>query len=156
MPDVETTRILERLEREGRLTPEAVLEEARKKDSPLREHFTWDNKVAGDRLRLIEARTLIRTVKIEVIHREIPLNVVHFVRDPEEERYRDITRIRPNEEEVARRVVIEEMSKVSRAAKRARSIAAILGDITDIEEIIRITTTVIRRVDPDDGVHGEA
>ena len=156
MADVEVTLVLERLEREGRLTPENVLNEAKKKDSPLNGHFTWDDTEAAARYRLIEARTLIRRVKIEVIHRDMPLDVVRFVQDPIETRYRDITKIRPGEEDVARRVVIEEMAKVTRAARRARSVAAVLGDVADIDEIIRITTSIQRRVDVTDQPQGEA
>jgi hypothetical protein len=52
--------------------------------------------------------------------------------------------------------MIEEMAKVARAAKRARNIAAVLGTITDIDEIIRITSTVMRRIDVNDQPHGEA
>lgn len=155
---VEVTVVLERLERAGRLTPENVIEEATDENSPLHDHFTWNDKLAGEKLRLIEARTLIRRVKIEVVHRDMPLDVIRFVVDPAEPgNYRDIMHIRHSEEDVARRIMMAEMEKVARAAKRARNVAAVLGSITDIEEIIRITTTVQRRIDlNNDQPHGEA
>lgn len=53
-------------DREGELTPELVLREAGKPDSPLREHFTWDDTAAADRWRLHQAHMLIQKVKIRV------------------------------------------------------------------------------------------
>lgn len=157
MADVEVTLVLERLEREGRLSAENVLAEAADPASPLHGHFTWDNDEAGKRYRLIEARTLIRRVRIEVIHRDMPLDVVRFVHDPADPGiYRDITHIRRSEEDVARRVMILELTRLARAAKRARSVAAVLGALSDIEEIIRITSTVQRRVDLNGAPAGEA
>jgi len=50
----------------GNLTPEAVLKNARSESSPIHDRFTWDNTVAGERYRLIEAAMLIRTVKVSV------------------------------------------------------------------------------------------
>jgi len=54
---------LERLRAEdedGLLRPEAVVDAARSKTSPLHEHFTWNNSRAAEKYRLIEARQLIR------------------------------------------------------------------------------------------------
>lgn len=53
-------------DREGELTPELVLREAGRPDSPLREHFTWDDSEAAARWRLHQAHTLIQRVKITV------------------------------------------------------------------------------------------
>jgi hypothetical protein len=48
----------------GSLTSELVLKEAKKKSSPLHEHFVWDDTEAGKQYRLIQASELIRRVKI--------------------------------------------------------------------------------------------
>ena len=48
----------------GELTPAAVLDYARPKSSPIHNRFTWDNKVAGEKYRLIEAAVLIRSVRV--------------------------------------------------------------------------------------------
>lgn len=57
-------------ERTGTLTPQAVLDEARKKSSPLHAHFTWDNSAAAQKFRLLEAAMLIRTVRVRVSYEE--------------------------------------------------------------------------------------
>ncbi len=46
--------------RGGIVSPQEVLEEARKENSPLHSCFTWDNSVAGERYRLAQARVLLR------------------------------------------------------------------------------------------------
>jgi hypothetical protein len=48
----------------GSLTSELVLKEAKKKNSPLHEHFLWDDTEAARQYRLIQAGELIRRVKV--------------------------------------------------------------------------------------------
>lgn len=155
--DIQITETLKSMEQAGRLSAENVVDEARDHTSPLHQHFTWDDGEAATLYRLIEARQLIRHIKLEVIVREIPLNVVRFVRDPAEPGvYRDIGTIRPSEVEVARRIVTEEMLKVVRASKRARNVAAVLGTAGDVEEIIRIARTVVQQAEITDQPGGQA
>lgn len=51
--------------RHGELAPRRVWEEARPVDAPLHDRFEWNNDVAGDRYRDIQAQQLIRSVRIE-------------------------------------------------------------------------------------------
>jgi hypothetical protein len=56
---------LERIHKEhGKLTAPLVVDEARPKDAPLHPVFEWDNETAAEKYRLVQARTLIRTVEI--------------------------------------------------------------------------------------------
>jgi hypothetical protein len=50
----------------GHLTPEAVVNEARSEDSPLHTFFEWDDDIAAEKYRLVQARTLIRIVREEI------------------------------------------------------------------------------------------
>jgi hypothetical protein len=52
--------------RHGRdlLKPEDVVASARNGDSSLHRYFEWDDTVAGDKFRLMQARTLIREIKV--------------------------------------------------------------------------------------------
>lgn len=49
----------------GELTPQIVVDEARPADSPLHSRFEWDDEIAGEKYRLVQARQLIRAVRIE-------------------------------------------------------------------------------------------
>lgn len=51
----------------GKITPRIVVEEARNPGSPLHDRFTWDEHENSERYLLVQARRLIRSVKIEYI-----------------------------------------------------------------------------------------
>lgn len=56
-------RELERIyARDQVITPEAVVGDAQPKESPLHDHFEWNNKVAAHEYRLDQARALVRAV----------------------------------------------------------------------------------------------
>src|SRR4051812_2313850 len=66
----------------GRPTPEAVLEAARPKTSPLHPHITWDRNMAALAHQLDQARALISSVRIEVKTTRYSVTVPAYVRDP--------------------------------------------------------------------------
>lgn len=143
----EVADVLERLEQEnGNLDPSDVVTEARDPASPLHNFFEWDDDQAAQQWRIGQARLLIRRVKIQVTVREIPMDVARYVRDPDEPgSYSNIVRVRSDEDR-SRRTVLDEMNRVSQAAKRARAVAAVLGTIEQVDEIIRLAEMVVRRV----------
>ena len=49
----------------GELTPQSVLDEARPEGAPLHSRFEWDDAIAGEKYRIVQAQQLIRAVKIE-------------------------------------------------------------------------------------------
>lgn len=49
------------------LTPQIVVDEARPAGAPLHDRFEWDNDIAGEKYRLVQAQQLIRSVQIEFI-----------------------------------------------------------------------------------------
>src|SRR5210317_675994 len=68
--------------RRGKITPQQVLEAARNESSPLHSFFDWDDDVAAESWRLHQARTLIKSVKVEIITETTRIKAVGFVRDP--------------------------------------------------------------------------
>lgn len=75
----------------GRLTPEAVVRNARSERSPIHKYFTWDDTKAAEKCRLFEASMLIRSVKVNVeMHdQDEPIKTRAFVNvqsnEPEED-----------------------------------------------------------------------
>ena len=69
-------------DRQGRLTPEQVIEAARDESSALHACFEWDNDAAADKWRIEQARELITRVRIEIMYQERTIKVVNYVRDP--------------------------------------------------------------------------
>jgi len=52
--------------KQGKLTPQLVLKEAKKRKSPLHDYFVWDDSEAGQQWRLQQARTMIGNI-VEVV-----------------------------------------------------------------------------------------
>lgn len=132
----------------GRLLPADVVEDARDPDSPLHSHFEWDDSEAATKYRLQQAGAIIRSVKLEITVRDVPLSVVGYVRDPELDTktagYRNVVNLR-TEEDSARATIIDEMKRVSNAVRRAKSLAAVLGFVEDIEAIDVLARTITER-----------
>jgi hypothetical protein len=148
----QVAEILLGLERDnGRLLPVDVVEAARPEDSPLHSRFEWDDTEAAVKYRLSQARALIRTVKIDVVVHEIPLSVTGYVRDPDADAraagYRSVVSLR-TEEDSARAAIVNEMTRVAAAVRRAKAVAAVLGVGADIEQIDLLARSITERVAP--------
>ena len=134
---LEVANVLRTLESEtGRLDPELVVDAARDPTSPLHPFFEWDDSEAARQHRIGQARQLIRRVRIDVTVHDVPLQVVRYVPDREDgvNSYRDILRVR-GDADIARAVIVDEMARVAKAARRAKSVAAVLGVASDIDQI---------------------
>lgn len=149
---------LTKLEQEnGRLDPVSVVDAARDPTSPMHQFFEWDDTEAARQHRLGQARQLIRRVKVEVTVRDVPLQVVRYVHDSSDPQngYRNILRVR-DDADIARDALLDEMSRVEKAARRARAVAAVLGTAGDVEQIIAIANGVRQQVSVRDQPAGAA
>lgn len=59
--------LLEVRSQHGQLTPASVVESARPDDAPLHDRFEWDDAVAGEKFRLVQAHELIQSVRIRYV-----------------------------------------------------------------------------------------
>ena len=67
---------------EGRITPDMILADAKRKSSPLHKYFDWNDQKAGRKWRLEQARTLIEKVEYEFQTSKGAHKTAYFVRDP--------------------------------------------------------------------------
>lgn len=65
-------------EKHGHITPAIVVKEATKESNPLHNYFKWNDKEAGYRYRLDQARFLIRTVKLDIVRRDEKKREISF------------------------------------------------------------------------------
>lgn len=70
---------LQRLQNNGEITPEAIVEAARLRSSPLHGCFEWDDTVAAREYRLSQARYLIRSVVVETPTSDGPIEFRAYV-----------------------------------------------------------------------------
>lgn len=131
----------------GRLTPEAVVQEAKSKDSPLHDCFEWDQRKAAHQYRIWQARELITSIKVEVRTDKTTLSTVAYVRDPtagpsEQGYVRTLSLV--GETEMARDVLLEEFGRARAALQRASDLASVfqlqeeIGLVSDRIEHMRV------------------
>lgn len=102
--------------RHGDLAPQIVVDEARPAGAPLHNRFEWDDSIAGEKYRLVQAAQLIRSVRIEYTSPES--GEKKFVRafsslresgDPERTGYAPTEEILENE--MTRRMLLRNMER---------------------------------------------
>lgn len=70
---------LEKIKKEkGKLKPQYVIEDAKKVDSPLHDHFEWDDSKASEKYRLYQARLLISGIMEIVVIDKTPKEMKSF------------------------------------------------------------------------------
>ena len=124
----EVRKELERIyRRDGSLTASVVLKEAAKKNSPLHDHFTWDDSEAAEQWRLVQARNLIKRVKI-IAPTGKPERIIHVP---------NITRKGEGEYQI-QSVVASQPDKFERAMGEA------LADLESARESVGVLKTLKR------------
>lgn len=133
----------------GTLTPKAVVEDARDPDSPLHEHFDWDDTSAAERYREEQARGLIRQVKVVIEVDEVVMRVPAYVHDPDlepgEAGYVTTAKLRTKEEK-ARVVMALEIKRVRSALARAQEVSAALGLEGEVRELEDRVEAMLRKI----------
>ena len=124
----------------GTLTPDAVVKDAKRKDSPLHDCFEWDLRKAASAHWIEQARQLITSVRV-VIHTDTTkVNSVYYVRDPsmahDKQGYVSVARLRADTD-LAREAIVAEFSRVADSLRRAREIAVVLECVDDVESLLK-------------------
>ncbi len=137
-------------DRNGRLTPEAVVEAARSPNSPLHDRFEWDNSKAGDCWRLEQARRLIRYVTVEIEDGDLTVTSVAYVHDPSvddgEQGYRSIKKLKSDRND-ALEAVVTEFGRAAACLHRARDIGAALGYSDQIDNMAKQVTRLGEKIE---------
>lgn len=122
----------------GRLTPEAVVQDAESPSSPLHARiFRASDREAAYQHRLDLARQLIRSVRVNVTIDQRSVSVVGYVHDPGTHASGYVpTASLINERERALQVVLREFSRVEAIIARSREIAEVLGLRTELEAML--------------------
>lgn len=121
-----------------RPTPKAVVDHARNPRSPLHSFFCWDDGVAAERYRIIQARELLR-VRVEIINHTIDLSIPAYVRDvdqkPTDQGYIDLVSVRASETK-SRETLIRELTALKGHARRIWGLAETMGVDLDVAGIV--------------------
>lgn len=133
----------------GRLTPALVVEAATNPASPLHSEFTWDNSVAAQKYREVQARRLIRSVEVRVTHEDHTIAAPVFVRDSRvpagQQGYARLARVASDPAQ-ARELLKYETSRAKAILTRAENIATVLGLSSEFTELMRAFAMIERKV----------
>jgi hypothetical protein len=132
----------------GRIEPEAVVEAARDRESPLHDYFTWSNREAADKRRLDEARELIRSFKLVVVDRTVSFEIPKYIRDPaagpREQGYVAVARLR-GREDLSREAAVREIDRARAALTRALNLSHYLEIADQVQEALELVENISRR-----------
>ncbi len=135
-------RELERIAKtnKGCITPQEVVASASNPESVLHDYFEWNDGEAAQHFRIIQARELIRSVKVVVTVEKIDVKTVGFVRNPTLEHgeagYISVKTIR-HDEDVKRDVLLAEFARAEAAIRRAGSLAAVFGLTSEVDDFLK-------------------
>lgn len=115
-------------DRQGRLRPEILVRQARAEDHPLHHSFIWDDQKAAHRLRVEQAKEIIRRFKFELVIENRKIAVPFYIHDPTaaDSAYRETAWV-ADSKDTARRSLDDEIGRVRGAVIRGRALAAAFG-----------------------------
>lgn len=133
------------LEQGGRLTPRAVVDDAKSPESPLHTLFDWDMEKAADAHWLERARAIIRSVRIHASEPSLTvIQAPYYVSDPSvpnEQGYISMASAK-NDPQLAKETMRAEFGRALSALTRARRVADALGLSNELESLIANVTLV--------------
>lgn len=130
---------LEKLARGGRLTPEQVVADAKRKASPLHEMFEWDDAKAAHSFRIEQARSLIASVEVEFVRDHRTVSAPAWVRDPLAASHAQgyvNTAVLKDEKDIARSALLNETERAAAYLNRVRSLATALDLESEVDQIL--------------------
>jgi hypothetical protein len=123
----------------GYIEPQTVVDAARRPSHPLHKDFDWNVQSAAQAHWLDTARKLIRYVRVEFVTRDLVINSVAYVSDPQRppksKRYVDLT-VAATQKGVAREILLDEMQRIVAQIRRARQICAVLGLTAQLDALL--------------------
>lgn len=127
------------LETEGRrLTPAALVEDARQKNSPLHSLFNWNAKRAAELYWLDVARHIIGEVRVLVTRKQYAFKTPCYVRDtsdPKAQGYRHVEALR-RDRVSSRESLIYTLETAAGHVRRAHDLALTLGLEGEIDALL--------------------
>ena len=140
--------ILATCDAKGDTTPERVFEAARNPNSPLHSEFIWDGATAVRELGLETAARLIRTLKVEIVVDSLKIAAPYYVSDPRDNDVRNYVPLREVKQspEMAKAVMLDELSRIESAINRARSISGFLEMADEFETMLSGVVRIRARI----------
>lgn len=128
------------LEKQGRVTPDVLLAAAKSKSYPLHGDFIWDDKIAGHKYRVEQAREIIASVRVMTKTTKMSITAVGYVRDPRvagnKQGYVSVAALR-DDRAYAEEALDAEVDRIKSLLDRAREFAEIVGLRAELETALQ-------------------
>jgi hypothetical protein len=121
----------------GNITPDMIVADAKRPDSPLHDLFEWDPNIAAAAHWIQQAREVIGAVRVVIVNQTTTIRVPVYVRDPDAtgQGYRSVMALR-SEPEKAREALITTLKTAGGHLQRGHELAEVLGLQGEIDELI--------------------
>lgn len=121
-------RVCAELAEQGRLTPEELVNASRDESSPLHSMFEWDDSVAAEKYREVQARKIIRSIEVVLADRPIPQRAFQTV---EPKVYQTIERVMDSKQmrEILLKNAMRELEAFERKYARLTELAQVFEAI---------------------------
>lgn len=144
LTQAQVARVRSLMDADERITTRRLVEDAKKKSSPLHALFDWNVQKAAERYWRHRAREIVYSVQIVVTNQTTTLRAPMFVKDPDtKDGYRAVTalRIDPNS---AREALIYALETAAGHLRRAYDLAEPLGMQGEIDALVEQVAGVRR------------
>jgi uncharacterized protein YigE (DUF2233 family) len=121
----------------GKLTPDRVVEDAKRKQSPLHALFEWDKAKAAAIQWIAQAREIIGAVQIVVTNETTTVRTPVYVRDPDAsgQGYRSVMALRADPDR-ARESLVYTLEVAAGHLRRAYELAQPLGLAMEVDALL--------------------
>lgn len=141
---------------DGRVTPDMVVQDAKKKSSPLHSLFEWDVEKAAMSSWIERARVIIRSVRVEVRTTRTNITAVAYVRDPRcgngEQGYTSLQKVAKSPADAAG-VMAYELGRAEATLSRCFEISGVLGLESETRDALARVIAIRKAVDKRRGVN---
>lgn len=129
----------------GMITPRDVVNEARDPESKLHHLFDWNDRTAGEKYRLMQARILLNTVKVEYLgeQKQGYFNASVEIGDEKVRGYFPLERV-VSEEELYKDVLRQAVNELEYAQRKYNSITELRG-VINLRKLKRVKRLVTKR-----------
>lgn len=120
----------------GKVTPGTVLNVAKEKDSPIHSLFQWDDSIAGEKYRLIQARKLINNLEIKIVRNNETVSIPTFeiVRRDESNQFKSIEVMTVDDVEFVKLSIIKEITRLTEKLSVYKKFNEVVGDLNKVKE----------------------
>lgn len=132
----------------GGITPDVVVADAKRKDSPLHGLFEWDKGKAAAAHWIQQAREVIGAVRVVVVNQTSTFRAPVYMRDPDAaggQGYRSVVALR-SEQDRAREALVATLRTAAGHLERAHALAEPLGLASEIDDLVARIVGVQRSV----------